>query len=64
MSAEPTITCTLCGRQLIVTLDGRGFPPDIARRKLRKICKANDCACDPVYRAGIRLRGPITGQQP
>jgi hypothetical protein len=53
--AEPTVTCTLCGRQLIVTPDGRGFPPGITKRKLRKACQANGCECDPQYRAGIVL---------
>lgn len=55
MSA-PTVTCQLCGRSRIVTPDGRGFPPDIAKRKLRRECAANGCACDPQYRAGIDPR--------
>jgi hypothetical protein len=54
--SEPAMTCTLCGRRQVVRPDGRGFPPDIAKRKLRKLCNAAGCRCDPVYRAGIDPR--------
>lgn len=56
---DPTVACKLCGRTTIVQPDGRGFPPDIAKRRLRKACKANGCECDPVYTAGV-----IVGQRP
>lgn len=49
---QPTQTCLRCGRQQIVTPDGRGFPPGIAERKLRKACAAAGCVCQPKYRAG------------
>lgn len=52
--SEPRQTCRLCGRTVIVELDGRGFPPEIAARKLRKACRAEGCPCDPQYRAGVR----------
>jgi hypothetical protein len=42
--------------------DGRGFPPDIAKRKLRKLCASNGCSCDPVYRAGIIIGPRPAGQ--
>ncbi len=58
---EPTQTCQVCGRVVIVKPDGRGFPPDIARRKLERECKADGHKADPKYRAGIGLRGPIEG---
>jgi len=51
-------TCRLCGRQVVVTPDGRGFPPDIAKRKLARQCQAGGCPCDPQYTAGI---GPGLG---
>lgn len=51
--SEPTMTCQLCGRVVIVTHDGRGFPPDIAKRKLQKLCKADGCPSEPKYRAGF-----------
>ncbi len=51
--SEPTVTCSLCRRQMVVRPDGRGFPPDIAKRKLRKVCKEAGCSCDPVYQAGF-----------
>ncbi len=38
---------------MVVRPDGRGFPPDIAKRKLRKVCKEAGCSCDPVYQAGF-----------
>lgn len=57
----PIQTCQLCGREETVTPDGRGFPPDIAKRKLRKKCKANGCKSDPVYTAGFAVGGPIRG---
>ena len=53
MSSQPTLTCRSCGRVRIVRPDGRGFPPDIAKRALTKACRADGCACDPVYRAGL-----------
>ncbi len=53
MGSEPTQTCQLCGRQVVVTPDGRGFPPKNAERKLRKLCAVNGCPCDPAYSAGI-----------
>jgi len=49
----PTQTCGLCGRVVTVTWDGRGFPPDIAKRKLVKACKAEGCPCEPHYLAGF-----------
>ena len=54
MRSQPTQTCLLCGRQVVVTPDGRGFPPDIAKRKLRKACKSAGCPSDPQYRAGVQ----------
>jgi len=59
---EPTYTCQICGLQEIVRPDGRGFPPDIAKRKLKQRCKEIGCRCDPKYRAGLRFGGPATGQ--
>lgn len=55
--SEPTQTCLRCGRVEIVRPDGRGFPPDIAKRKLRKACKENGCPCEPQYRAGLSFGG-------
>jgi hypothetical protein len=55
-SPDPTVTCDKCGRRAVVVPDGRGFPPDIAKRKLRKQCRAAGCDGEPQYRAGIMLR--------
>lgn len=62
MSTQPTQTCLKCGRSVIVKPDGRGFPPDIARRRLERMCKEAGHACESQYQAGFRIGGPITGQ--
>jgi len=59
---EPTVTCDQCGRRIVVVQSGRGFPPDIAKRKLRKACRTDGCQGEPQYRAGI-LIGPRPGGQ-
>ena len=59
----PTQTCQLCGRAVIVTPDGRGFPPDIAERRLRKLCKPNGCPSSPKYRAGLKIGPPPHGME-
>lgn len=58
----PVYTCTLCGNKQAVRPDGRGFPPDIAKRKLQKQCKAKGCPCEPQYRAGFAIGRAVTGQ--
>jgi hypothetical protein len=61
--SEPTVTCGLCSRQLAVRPTGRGFPPDVAKRKLKKACNANGCPCEPAYRAGVLIGPRPTGQR-
>ena len=56
---SPQQQCQLCDRVQPVVPDGRGFPPDIARRKLVKACKANGCPCEPKYTAGYSFRDPL-----
>lgn len=58
--SSPTQTCQECGDVEVVKLDGRGFPPDIAKRKLAKRCKAKGHISQPQYRAGL-LIGPRPG---
>ena len=60
--SEPTQTCELCGLVEIVTPDGRGFPPDIAKRQLKRRCNANGCKSQPTYLAGIGRRCRVTAQ--
>lgn len=50
---QPRQTCLTCGDSEVVRPDGRGFPPDIAKRRLAKRCTARGHACDPTYRAGV-----------
>lgn len=58
----PTQTCKTCGRSVEVGFYARGFPPDAAKRKLQRLCKADGHAAVPEYRAGIAFSGPIAGQ--
>jgi hypothetical protein len=58
----PTQTCLACLRCIEVVPDGRGFPPDVAKRKLQRICRANGHEAKPQYQAGVTPRGPVTGQ--
>jgi uncharacterized protein CbrC (UPF0167 family) len=51
----PVQTCRLCGRVEPVRDTGRGFPPDAAKHRLRKWCKADGCPCEPTYTAGFDL---------
>lgn len=45
-----------------VTPDGRGFPPDIARRKLAKLCRAAGHEPDLRYYAGFSFGPAPRGQ--
>ena len=53
--SEPRYRCARCGRTQTVHPDGRGFPPDIAKRRLVKRCKAEGCPSEPEYTAGVGL---------
>ncbi len=57
---EPTQTCLTCGAVEIVHPDGRGFPPDIAKRRLAKRCRAAGHRSRPVYRAGVLVQATTT----
>lgn len=52
MSA-PRQTCKLCGNTWEISVHMGGFPPDTARRYLRRLCQAQGCPCDPEYTIGI-----------
>lgn len=49
---QPRYTCATCLREQVVVPDGRGFPPDIAKRKLAQRCKAAGHESAPEYLAG------------
>ena len=53
--SQPTQTCLTCGDVEVVRPDGRGFPPDIALRRLKKRCREKGHACHSQYRAGLYL---------
>lgn len=53
--SEPTVTCAVCGRRVTVEPAGRGFPPDVAKRKLAKICEGAGHEPDLQYRAGFSI---------
>lgn len=57
--SEPTQTCLICGDVEVVRPDGRGFPPDIAKRRLAKRCSQRGHKSDPAYLAGLAI-GPRT----
>lgn len=52
---EPQQRCLVCGDVEIVRPDGRGFPPDIAKRRLIKRCRESGHTCQPKYTAGFTL---------
>ena len=54
---DPAYTCELCGARVVVIPTGRGYPPDVAKRKLAKACALRGCKCVPAYRAGVILGG-------
>ena len=54
--------CKLCNRTEQVVPDGRGFPPDIAKRRLKKWCNAYGCPSEPAYTPTIRVGPPPCGQ--
>lgn len=51
--AEPRQTCTTCGDVEACRDWDRGFPPDAAKRRLAKRCKARGHVSTPTYRAGM-----------
>ncbi len=55
--AQPLQRCEVCGDIEIVKPDGRGFPPDIARRRLQKRCHAKGHACRSIYTPGLTVVG-------
>ena len=66
MSANPTMTCKTCKRERDCMLHMRGFPPEGAKRWLRKTCETprgddGQDRCDFTYTAGWRL--PVIEKQ-
>lgn len=61
MASNPMHTCLVCGDSELVVPDGRGFPPDIAKRKLAKRCKAAGHTCDPRYTCGFAIGPSVRG---
>jgi hypothetical protein len=57
VNSEPTYRCLICNTVIVVRPDGRGFPPGIAKRKLKRSCTERGCPCDPKYRPGF-IAGP------
>lgn len=55
ISSEPRQTCRTCGRCVIVVQTNRGFPPEVAKTKLRKLCATAGHDSDPQYAAGVQL---------
>lgn len=51
--SEPRQTCTTCGDSETCREWDKGFPPDAAKRRLARRCKAAGHVSTPVYRAGV-----------
>ena len=60
----PVQRCDTCGDVQAVMPDGRGFPPNIAKNKLAKRCKAKGHSCVPKYTAGFYFRPPQSREVP
>lgn len=58
---DPYVTCKTCGaRRNCMEHMSAEFPPEAAKRWLRKRCDRDDC--DLAYTAGVRVSGPAVGQ--
>lgn len=55
--SHPTQTCTTCGAVEVVRPSVRGFPPELAKRRLAKRCEAAGHKSTPVYLAGLSFPG-------
>ncbi len=53
--SDPTVTCTKCGHQRSVMkhADGRGFPPDKAKRWMLRNCPLNLYGKGPCKENGV-----------
>lgn len=61
--SEPMQVCYTCQRtRRCYDHSGAEFPPDAAKRWLRRHCPANRQDCDIHYRAGWLFGGPPVGQ--
>lgn len=64
--SQPTQTCQACGAVENVNWFDRGFPPDVAKRRLAKRCTAAGHTSEPQYLVGFavgsRAHGMTTPQ--
>lgn len=59
---DPEVTCTACGaRRNCMNHLRSEFPPEAAMKWLLKQCDRDDCFF--AYRAGIKVGGPVVGQE-
>lgn len=61
--SEPEVLCEVCLVRVIVDYTMGEFPPDVAKKKLMKICKAKGHVSKPKYRAGFEIGGRYEGQE-
>ena len=59
---QPIQFCAVCHDVEVVRPDGRGFPPDIAKRRLAKRCAARGHKCEPRYQAGMLGQRTLGGE--
>jgi hypothetical protein len=62
--SEPTVLCEECLVSVLVDYTMGEFPPDVAKRKLEKLCKAQGHKSKPKYQAGREKLGRYEGQAP
>lgn len=55
--SEPTVLCEECLMSVIVDYTMGEFPPDVAKKKLIKICKEKGHQAEPKYIPGLEQRG-------
>lgn len=60
--SEPQVLCEECLVSVIVDYTMGEFPPDVAKRKLLKICKEKGHVSKPKYTAGFIQGRRIEGQ--
>lgn len=60
--SEPTVLCEECLMSVIVDYNMGEFPPDVAKKKLIKMCKEKGHVAKPKYTPGVERLGRYEGQ--
>lgn len=60
---EPEVICEECLVSVLVDYTMGEFPPDVAKKKLLKICKEKGHISKPKYKAGRGPMSKVEGQE-